>query len=107
MSEQENEKKENQEEIQDNKVDIPKEKPKRKSTLEKKSEMQDRIKKMQKEMKGLEEKAQIELGKYLIKEWEIKDSNDSEQVLEVIKTLKEDAKELLNNSDRDMGKSDM
>lgn len=77
------------------------------NALTKKAKMQERLDKMQKDIKELEETAQIELGKYLIKEWDIKDDNDSEQVLEVIKALKEDAKGLLNNPDRDMGKSDM
>lgn len=77
------------------------------SALTRKAKMQERLEKMERDIKELEEKAQIELGKFIIKEWEIKDDKDSEQVLEVIKTLKEDAKELLNNPDRDMGKSDM
>lgn len=77
------------------------------NVLSKKVKMQERLDKLEKEIKELEEQAQIELGKYLIKEWEIKDDKDSEQVLEVIKVLKDQAKELLNNSDNDMGKSDM
>lgn len=78
------------------------------TALKRKAKMQERMEKMEQDIKELEEKAERELGKFIMKEWEVEDDYDSEMVLEVITELKDQAKELLsNNNDNDMGKSDM
>ncbi len=78
-----------------------------KNALKRKVKMQEKMKEMEDKIKELEEKAQIELGKYIIKEWDIQDDYDSEMIFDVITALKEDAKGLLQEKENDMGKSDM
>lgn len=78
-----------------------------KSVMSRKIKKQEKLEELEKEIKELEEKAQIELGKHLMNEWDIKDDADSEMVFEVISSLKEDAKKLLDDKERDTGKSDM
>ena len=76
--------------------------------LEKKLKMQERIDKMEKEMKELESKAYEEVGKYLFKTWEINGEVDSTIIFEAIALLKDDAMVHL-NSDKvsiEMGKSE-
>lgn len=78
-----------------------------KNALVRKMKMQEKIKEMEQQIKELEEKAQLEIGKSILKEWEIKDDYDVKSVFDVIRTLKEDAISLLKDKENDMGKSDM
>lgn len=81
-----------------------------KNAMERKSKKQSQIDKLQKEIKELEEKSQMELGKYLMKEWEIEGDEDSEKVFDVIDSLKEQATNMLkqkeesSDTNSDMGK---
>lgn len=59
--------------------------------LERKTKMQERIEKMEREMKELESKAFEEVGKFLFKEWEINSEVDSSIIFEAITLLKGDA----------------
>lgn len=78
-----------------------------KNVIKRKNKKQEKLIELEQEIKELEEKAQIELGKYLMKTWDIQDEHDSEKVFDIIQTLKNDAKKLLNEKESDMGKSDM
>lgn len=67
--------------------------------LSKKKEMQEKIEKMNKEIKELEIKSQQEIGKFLLKEWEIGDDVDSEILFDIIRSYKEDVQKRLNGSE--------
>lgn len=77
------------------------------NAIKRKNKKQEKLLELEREIKELEEKAQIELGKYLMKTWDIEDDHDSEKVFDVIDSLKEDAKSLLKDEEGDTGKSDM
>lgn len=70
------------------------------NALNRKQKKKEQLEQLEKEIKELEEKAQIELGKFLMKEWEIEGDEDSEKVFDVIKTLKNDAIDLLKENDK-------
>lgn len=74
------------------------------NALNRKQKKKEQLEALEKEIKELEERAQIELGKYLMKEWNIEGNESSKNVFDVISILKQDAKELLSKSD--MGKSE-
>lgn len=78
-----------------------------KNALSRKIKMQERIKEMESQVKELEERAQLEIGKTILKEWDIKDDYDVKLVFDVIRTLKADAIELLKDKEEDMGKSEL
>jgi len=63
--------------------------------LDRKMEMQDRIKEMEEKIKEYEQEAEQQLGKHVLKEWEIKSDVDSESIYEVITLLKNEAKQLI------------
>lgn len=67
--------------------------------LSKKKEMQEKIEKMNKEIKELEIKSQQEIGKFLLKEWEIGDDVDSEILFNIIRSYKEDVQKRLDGSE--------
>lgn len=66
-------------------------------TIEKKQKMEEKIKEMEEEIKELEKKAEQEIGKYVLKTWDIKD--DTEKVFEAIDELKHQANEIINPDD--------
>lgn len=72
--------------------------------LSKKKEMQEKIEKMNREIKELEIQSQQEIGKFLLKEWEIGDDVDSEILFDIIRSYKEDVKNRLNGSEYDEAK---
>ena len=72
--------------------------------LSKKKEMQEKIDKMNKEIKELEIKSQQEIGKFLLKEWEIGDDVDSEILFDIIRSYKEDVQKRLNGSEYEEAK---
>lgn len=72
--------------------------------LSKKKEMQEKIDKMNKEIKELEIKSQQEVGKFLLKEWEIDDDVDSEILFDIIRSYSEDVKQRLNGSEYEEAK---
>ena len=72
--------------------------------LSKKKEMQEKIDKMHKEIKELEIKSQQEIGKFLLKEWEIGDDIDSEILFDIIRSYKEDVQKQLNGSEYEEAK---
>jgi len=69
--------------------------------LDKKQKMQERIKEMEAEIKDLNDKAEQEIGKYILKKWNV--GNDTGKVFEAIDALTDQANELLKDDD-DMGK---
>lgn len=71
-------------------------------TIQKKQKMQERIEKMEEEVKELERKASEEIGKHVLKTWNVQD--DSDKVFDVIESLKKDADNLLEQDD--LGKSE-
>lgn len=71
-------------------------------TMQKKQKMQERIEKMEEEVKELERKASEEIGKHVLKTWNVQD--DSDKVFDVIESLKKDADNLLEQDD--LGKSE-
>jgi len=73
------------------------------NALNRKQKKKEQLEQLEKEIKELEEKAQIELGKFLMKEWEIEGNEGSEKVFYVIKKLKDNAINLIRN-DVDTGK---
>lgn len=77
-----------------------------KKALERKLAMEEKIKKMEEKVKQYEERAERELGKYIIKQWGVKDTDDSETLFEIIDLLKDDAKKLLKDKSGGMGKSE-
>lgn len=76
-----------------------------KNALNRKIKMQEKMKEMEEQIKELEEKAQIEIGKHVLKTWEINDDHDSKSVFDVITKLKNEAIELLNEDESELGKS--
>ena len=72
--------------------------------LSKKKEMQEKIEKMNKEIKELEIKSQQEIGKFLLKEWEIGDDVDSEILFDIISSYKADVQKRLNGSEYEEAK---
>lgn len=72
--------------------------------LSKKKEMQEKIEKMNKEIKELEIKSQQEIGKFLLKEWEIGDDVDSEILFDIIRSYKDDVQKRLNGSEYEEAK---
>lgn len=76
--------------------------------LQKKKEMQEKIDKMNKEIKSLEIKSQQEIGKFILKEWEIGDDIDSEILFDIIRGYSEDVKRRLsgNEFDEEKGKQE-
>jgi len=75
-----------------------------KSAMDKKSKKQSQIEKLQREVKELEEKSQMELGKYIMKKWNINSEEDSEKVFSVIDSLKDQAINLLEQKDSSSSK---
>jgi hypothetical protein len=78
-----------------------------KNALNRKLKMQEKMKEMEEQIKQLEEKAQIEIGKHVLKTWEVNDDHDSKAVFDVIRLLKDDAIKLLNEDESELGKSDV
>ncbi len=77
-------------------------------TLQKKKEMQEKIDKMNKKIKTLEIRSQQEIGKFILKEWEIGDDIDSEILFDIIRSYSEDVKRRLsgNEFDEEKGKQE-
>lgn len=67
--------------------------------LQKKKEMQEKIDKMNKEIKSLEIKSQQEIGKFILKEWEIDDNVDSHILFKIIRSYSEDVKRRLSGNE--------
>ncbi|MGE6370584.1 hypothetical protein ACQKDB_15770 [Planococcus kocurii] len=67
--------------------------------LQKKKEMQEKIDKMNKEIKSLEIKSQQEIGKFILKEWEIDDNVDSDILFKIIRSYSEDVKRRLSGNE--------
>ncbi|MDJ0333283.1 hypothetical protein [Planococcus sp. S3-L1] len=67
--------------------------------LQKKKEIQEKIEKMNKEIKSLEIKSQQEIGKFILKEWEIDDDVDSDILFEIIRSYSEDVKRRLSGNE--------
>ena len=78
-----------------------------KRALERKLNMQNKIKEMEEKVKELEERAERELGKYIIKKWKVRDDVDSKIIYEIINELEDEATRLLEEKRSDMGKYDM
>ena len=74
--------------------------------VERKNKMEEKILKMQEEMKELERKAFEEVGRLVFKEWEIGPDVDSEIVIQIISELKDEAQSLLMNEETQMGKNE-
>lgn len=74
--------------------------------LAKKQDMQEKIKEMEAKVKEYEEQAEKELGKYLLKQWEVRSDVDSGKVYEVIDLLKDEAKKYLTEDNTNLGKYD-
>ncbi|MBE3102831.1 MAG: hypothetical protein IMZ40_01165 [Bacilli bacterium] len=70
-------------------------------TFERKVKMQEKIEKMEKEIKELELKAQQEIGKFVLSEWEISEELDSEILFDIIRGYKEDVRRKLNSTEYD------
>lgn len=58
-------------------------------------EMQNKIKEMEEKVKEYEKEAEQQLGKHVLKEWNIKSDVDSETVYEVVSLLQEEAQQLI------------
>ncbi|WP_432356101.1 hypothetical protein [Sporosarcina sp. A2] len=75
--------------------------------VDRKNKMEEKILKMQEEMKELERKAYEEVGRLIFKEWEIGADVDSEVVIDIISSLKEEAQKLLLSDEVHLGKSEL
>ena len=75
--------------------------------VDRKNKMEEKILKMQEEMKELERQAYEEVGRLVFKEWEIGADIDSEIVIEIITSLKEEARSLLMNDEVQLGKNEL
>lgn len=67
--------------------------------LQKKKEMQEKINKMNKEIKELETKSQQEIGKFLLKEWDIQDDVDTEILFDIIRSYSDQVKARLSGNE--------
>ncbi|WP_186673504.1 hypothetical protein [Sporosarcina sp. BP05] len=75
--------------------------------VDRKNKMEEKILKMQEEMKELERQAYEEVGRLVFKEWEIGADVDSEIVIDIISSLKEEAQKLLMNDNVHSGKNEL
>lgn len=72
--------------------------------LARKQDMQEKIKELEAKAKEYEEQAERELGKHLLKQWEVRSDVDSAKVYEVIDLLKDEAKKYLKDNNNELGK---
>lgn len=75
--------------------------------VNRKNKMEEKIVKMQEEMKDLERQAYEEVGRLVFKEWEISADVDSELVVAIISALKEEAQEILMGDEVQVGKNEL
>lgn len=75
--------------------------------LQKKKEMQEKIDKMNKEIRELEIQSQQEIGKFLLKEWGIDDDVDSEILFDIIRGYSEDVKNRLKGNEYEEAKGNL
>lgn len=75
--------------------------------VDRKNKMEEKILKMQEEMKELERQAYEEVGRLVFKEWEIGADVDSEVVIDIISSLKEEARNLLMSENVQLGKNEL
>ena len=76
-------------------------------TVKTQLKMQERMDKLEQELKELELQSQQEIGKFLLKSWEIDNEDDSEKLFEVIEEMKSQALNLLKQKEsQGMGKSE-
>lgn len=75
--------------------------------VDRKNKMEEKLLKMQEEMKDLERQAYEEVGRLVFKEWEIGADVDSEIVIDIISSLKDDAQKLLMSDEVQVGKNEL